>query len=238
VSLVHLPKPQTPKGVPTHLEVYEEAHVMWRSAELGGLFLAPGERVEVDLEGPLFQGEVRGALEAARFLAWGLPEWRRLVGPQGFQDVDAPTLVRWIAAQVGGRVQVQLPQVQRRHYALPRAPAFHALRMVLSSFAPEAVAHELDGGVLYVGPLEGSPHRSRLHRLREEVARVRPLGGTTYLRTAPLPGLRLYQRVRYPSRIVFREGERLYEAPEGEGTVVAHRLVLRPEAAYHEVWLR
>lgn len=230
MNLVRMPIPETPYGVPSRLELWESLHVPWRSCLLGGVEAPVGGKVEVRLRwriGPreeeelLFLGEVVGRTAPLEFVCWGLPEWRREVGPQGFQDTDAATLLRWVAGQVGGKVRgLQAPT--RRHYALPRLPAYQVVQRVLEPWGAGAIAHELDGGELYVGPASGSPHYGVLHLLKEEVAEARPLGGYTYLRCAPLPRLRLLHKVRW-------EG--------GEGRVVEHRLTLSPEQAQHEVYL-
>ncbi|GAA6761752.1 MULTISPECIES: hypothetical protein [Thermus] len=221
--MVHLPQPKTPYGVPSRVELWEGLFVPWRTCLLEGVEAPVGGEVSVELEGLLFLGVATASPSPLERVCWGLPAWRKEVGPMGFQDVDAATLLRWIAGQVGAKIQVDLQAPQRRHYALPRLPAYQAVERILSPWGAGAVAHELDGGVLYVGPASRSPHYGVLHVLREqEVAVARDLGGRTYLKIAPLPRLRLLHRVRWP---------------EGEGRVVEHRLVLAPKGSYHEVYL-
>ncbi|MCS6868962.1 hypothetical protein [Thermus sp.] len=222
MNLVHVPKPRTPYGVPTRVELWEGPHAPWRTLLLGGVEAPVGGRVEVELQGPLFQGEVRGRTAPLERVCWGLPEWRRPVPPMAFSDATAQDVIGYIAAQVGGRFQERLPRDRRRHYVLPRVAAHEGVRMVLQAWGYEATLHELDGGVLYIGSEGESPHRAVAHTLREEVAEVRPLGGAVYLKAAPLPSLRRLNRLRHPG---------------GEGVVAEHRLVLSPEEAFHEVIL-
>lgn len=235
MKLVHLPQPKTPYGEPTRVELWEGLHAPWRSLLLGGVDAPVGGSVRLELEGPLFQGEVRGRTGPLERVCWGLPEWRRPVRPQSFQDAFAQDVIGYLAGEVGGRFVENLPRHPRRHYALPGVPAYKGVEMVLAAWGYEAVMHELDGGLLYIGPREASPHAAVLHRLDEEVAEVRPLGRAVYLKAAPLPALRLLHRVRYPRREGAWADGRLLGAPEGEGQVVEHRLVLTPGEAYHEV---
>lgn len=237
MNLVRVPKPRTPYGEPTRVEFWEGLHVPWRSLLLGGVEAPVGGNVRLELEGPLFQGEVRGRTGPLERVCWGLPEWRKPVRPQSFQGVFAQDVIAYLAGQVGGRFLERLPRGRKRHYALPAVPAYKGVEMVLAAWGYEALLHELDGGVLYIGPAEASPHAATLHTLEEEVAEVRPLGTAVYLKTAPLPGLRILHRVRYPRREGTLVEGRLLGAPRGEGRVVEHRLVLTPQEAYHEVVL-
>ncbi len=240
MNLVHVPRPETQKGPPAGLVLHESLHVPWRTLHLQGQVFPegtarpshettrpfrPGEEVRLTLEGPLFQGAVQGLLQATEGVAWGLPEWRREVGPQGFLDAKAEEVAEWIRGQVGGKALWGFQTGPKRHYALPRVRAWEGVLMVLRAYGVEAVMHELDGGVLYAGPEAKSPHHGVVHRVGEEVAWVRPLAPGRYgLRMAPLPALRVLHllRVDHP---VYRGGLRVEE----------HRLVLTPQEAYHEV---
>ncbi|RTG95908.1 hypothetical protein [Thermus scotoductus] len=240
MNLVHVPKPETQKGTPAGLVFHESLHVPWRTLHLQGqVYLEgtarpsdettkpfqPGEAVRLTLEGPLFQGALQGLLSATEGVAWGLPEWRREVGPQGFQDAKAEEVAEWVKGQVGGKALWGFQTEPKRHYALPRVRAWEGVLMALKAWGVEAVMHELDGGVLYAGLEERSPHYGVVHRVGEEVAWVRPLSPGRYgLRMAPLPALRVLHllRVDHPA---YRGGLRVEE----------HRLVLSPKEAYHEV---
>jgi hypothetical protein len=192
VRLFHLPRPRTPEGVPSLVEVAESPHVPWRWGLVRGLERPPS-RLVVDDE-PLLMGQAVARLPAQEWALWGLPEWRRPVGPQGFQDVRLEEVLGWVRGAWG----------------------------------KEDVLHELDGGTLYIGPLDGSPHASVRHRVAEEVAVLRRLAeGRYYLLLPPMPRLRLYHllEVDHPG---FR----------GVLRVVEHRLHLSGRDALHEVYGR
>ncbi|GAA5337731.1 hypothetical protein YIM73052_11940 [Thermus antranikianii] len=217
---VHLVSPMTPEGAPGAVEFYESAHVPWRTLVVRGL--SKGQ--VVDWMGPLMaQGEAVAQPEPKEHVLWGLPPWRRMVGPQSFLNPFPTDVVGYIAGACGGKVIPNLPQVPKRHYVLPRVAAWVGVRMVLEAWGLEGVLHETEDGALYVGPKGSSPNAGSTVRLKEEeVAVHRPMGqGIYYLKTRPLPQLRLYNRIM---------------APGGGGRVREHRLVLTPHAAYHEVF--
>lgn len=217
---VHLVTPITPEGAPGALEFYEGAHVPWRTLVVRGL--AKGQ--VVDWKGPLMaQGEAVAQPEPKEHILWGLPPWRRIVGPQSFQDVYPTDVVGYIAGACGGKVISNLPKIIRRHYVLPRVPAWEGVRMVLEAWGLDGVLHETDDGALYVGPVGASPNAGGEVRLgEEEIAIHRPLGkGVHYVKTRPVPTLRLFNRISVPG---------------GGGRVREHRLVLSPTEAYHEVF--
>ncbi|BDG19205.1 hypothetical protein TthSNM11_14080 [Thermus thermophilus] len=243
MNLVHVPKPETQKGTPAGLVFHESLHVPWRTLHLQGhAFSAqegvrpsdegtrpfrPGEAVRLTLGSLLFQGAIQGLPAPAEGVAWGLPEWRREAGPQGFRDVRAEEVAGYIQGAVGGKaVWGFAPTMPKRHYALPRVTAWEGILMVLQAWGFRGVVlHELDGGVLYAGPPQKSPNYGGSHRVGEEVAWVRPLGpGRYHVRMAPLPSLRVLNLL-WVDHPVFRGALRVEE----------HRLVLTPKEAYHEV---
>jgi len=226
VRLFHLPRPRTPEGVPSLVEVAESPHVPWRWGLVRGLERPPS-RLVVDDE-PLLAGQAVARLPAQEWALWGLPEWRRPVGPQGFQDVRLEEVLGWVQGACGGKALIKSQGEAKRHYALPRLPAWEAALHALRAWGKEDVLHELDGGTLYIGPLDGSPHASVRHRVAEEVAVLRRLAeGRHYLLLPPMPRLRLYHllEVDHPG---FR----------GVLRVVEHRLHLSGREALHEVYGR
>jgi len=237
VRLFHLPRPRTPEGVPSVVEVLESAHVPWRTGIVRGL-VAPPSRLEVGwhpapkappvwellLAGP----EPRAHPIPQEHWLWGLPEWREPVGPQGFQDVRLEEVLGWVQGACGGKAQIQSRGEPKRHYALPRLPAWEAALHALRAWGKEDVLHELDGGVLYIGPLEASPHYGVRHQVREPVAVARRgVGRLVYLLLPPFPQLRLYHRLQVD-----------HPAFRGTLLVVEHRMHLSGEAARHEVYGR
>lgn len=217
--MVHLAQPMTLEGAPGAVDFWEGSSVPWRVLVVRGL----SQGQVVDWLGPLMaQGEVMALVEPREHILWGLPQWRKVVGPQSFLNPFPTDVIGYIAGACGGRVVPQLPQIPKRHYVLPRVPAWQGVRMVLEAWGLEGVLHETDDGALYVGPIGASPHAGGEVRLTaEEVAVHRPMGRFQYLRTRPLPTLRIFQRIRFPG---------------GGGRVWEHRLVLSPHAAYHEVF--
>ncbi|VCU52914.1 hypothetical protein TTHN1_00669 [Thermus thermophilus] len=226
MRLFHLPRPITPEGVPSLVEMAESPHVPWRWGIVRGVE-APPSRLLWDEE-PLLVGQVVARLPAREWAIWGLPEWRRTVGPQGFQDAPLEAVLSWVMRVSGGKGQIQSRGAPKRHYALPRLPAWEAVLHALRAWGKEDVLHELDGEALYIGPLEASPHARVRHRVAEEVAVLRRLAeGRYYLLLPPMPRLRIYHllEVDHPG---FR----------GVLRVMEHRLRLSGEEAFHEVYGR
>jgi len=236
-ELFHLPRPRTPEGVPASVELLESTHVPWRTGMVRGL-PAPPPLLEMGWHptpnsGPVWEALLTRPQAVAHptpkeHWLWGLPEWRRPVGPQGFQDVRLEEVLGWVQGASGGQAQIKSRGEAKRHYALPRLPAWEAALHALRAWGKEDVLHELDGGTLYIGPLDGSPHASVRHRVAEEVAVLRRLAeGRYYLLLPPMPRLRLYHLVE-----VDHPGFR------GVLRVVEHRLHLSGREAVHEVYGR
>jgi hypothetical protein len=119
VRLFHLPRPRTPEGVPSLVEVAESPHVPWRWGLVRGLERPPS-RLEVDDE-PLLMGQAVARLPTQEWALWGLPEWRRPVGPQGFQDVRLEEVLSWVQGACGGKAQIR---ARGRPSATTPCPAF------------------------------------------------------------------------------------------------------------------
>lgn len=148
-------------------EVHASLAQPWRSAHVRTLRLPPVVRLRFGHEPgriePVFLGTAddaggdwRGKSDNA--LLRGLPDWRKEIGPQGFQDATLETVLRWLAGACGGQLDLNVKGKALRHYQVRQGPAHRAVREALAAWRTEAVLLELDGGVLHIGPEDQSPH--------------------------------------------------------------------------------
>lgn len=91
--------------------------------------------------------------------ARSLPNLRRSVPEQFFQDADLQTVLNWIGSQVFQPLKLTVEGDARRHYAVTAGSAWSAIKAALLSWRRlDYVALELDDYSLYIGPEERSPH--------------------------------------------------------------------------------
>lgn len=156
-------------------------------------------------EWPVFQGMVDSpesdVLGTGQAAARGLPEWRKMLPAQSFQDPDLQTVLQFIAGQCGGKLQSALKGARRRHYSYRPGAAYQVLSKVLQDWAMDAVLLELDGGVLYAGPEQTSPHAQAgvqaelVHGQNIIHLKTTSAGGFT-VRTSGMPWVRLCHRIQ------------------------------------------
>lgn len=157
-----------------------------------------------DAESTVFQGSVDnpGARiwETGQAKARGLPLWRQMVGPKSFEDAKLETILRWIADQCGARIDVATTGRHQRTYQLVRGPAYQLVQQALSAWRDQSVLTELDGGVLYVGPLEKCPLCALQTLVLQHGQNIRSLkrsGVNSFtVATTLTPSLRLHNRLK------------------------------------------
>jgi len=210
-------------GTPTGLLFSEITGHPPRVGVVSGVDAA--DEIEVRLAGkPLLKGAIWRTRTPRKYRVQSLPAWRRMVGPQGFSDVTAATVLRWIANTCGGEARIAYDTNIRRHYQLARQPALQAVRAVVAAWGLLDGVHELDGGGLYIGPPNKSPHWTVTHQVGPEVLAVRRSSLVTLI-CAPLPELRVGHRLEI-------------DHPEYQGRVrvVEHILYLEPNRAEHHIY--
>lgn len=126
--------------------------LLLRAGYTDGLISPVFQASDVDDQAADWRGQSAGALVR------GLGAWRKEVGPKGFQDVHLETLLRWLAAECGGQLDLNVKGKPLRHYQLRRVPAHVAVREALRAWRVEATLLELDGEILHIGPHGQTPH--------------------------------------------------------------------------------
>lgn len=199
-----------------HLDVTTSLTSPWRTAHLGGPSVTGRVKAFAGYQNEgiwtVFDGAVdtpattvyrpdEGGDRRGLALARGLPEWRRDIGPQSFQDVRLETLIAWLAAKCGGCVQCDVRGAARRSYLMPRGPAHRALKEALTSWRSDAALVELDDGTLYVGPEARTPFATARDAAvlvyGENILSLTDLGDGRWRLVTPLmPWLRVTHRLR------------------------------------------
>ncbi|GEM50032.1 hypothetical protein [Deinococcus cellulosilyticus] len=197
-------------GLPlTSLQVSSSLVVPWRSATIrsdalqGQVSCIAGYRGKG--EWPVFQGLVDSpesdVLGTGHAVARGLHEWRKVLPAQSFQDPDLQTVLQFVAAQCSGKLSSAVKGGRRRHYSYRPAPAYQIVAKALQDWAIDHVLLELDGGTLYAGPEQTSPHaqvgvQAELVHGQNIIHLKRTSAGGFTVRTLGMPWLRIGHRIQ------------------------------------------
>ncbi|GEM44836.1 hypothetical protein [Deinococcus cellulosilyticus] len=193
----------------TSLQVTSTLELPWRQATIQSSALSGKVECTAGYKGKgswtLFEGTVDSpesdVQEYGQALARGLPEWRKVLKPQSFQDPDLQTVLQFITGQCGGKLQSALKGARRRHYSYRPGAAYQVLTKVLQDWAIDHVLLELDGGTLYAGPEQTSPHaqtgvQAELVHGQNIILLKRTYGGGFTVKTLGMPWLRVSHRVQ------------------------------------------